>query len=96
MIFEMASCGGCRTCELACSFHHNGEFIPETSSIKILDKENESGFVVSLIEESGEFRVSCDGCKDLEVPLCIQYCHEREDLEKILTDFQRKLELDKG
>lgn len=87
MIFEMISCGGCRTCEMACSFKHKGEFIPAISSIKILDKKNEPGFLVQLLEKSEGQSITCDGCKELEVPLCMQYCQKNEDLEKILKDF---------
>jgi len=66
MIFEMASCGGCRTCEMACSFKHAGEFVPAISSIKIL---------------------ACDGCTDLDVPWCVQYCEKAEDLTTIIRQF---------
>ena len=87
MLFEMVSCGGCRTCEMACSFHHQGEFIPSLSSIKILERENEPGFLVFLVENMHQGGIPCDGCKNLDVPLCLQYCKEREDLEKMLKDF---------
>lgn len=90
MIFEMSSCGGCRTCEMACSFKHKGEFIPAISSIKILDTKNETGFLVQLLEEGEGQGLACDGCKELEVPLCMQYCQKSEDLEKILKEFLEK------
>ena len=90
MIFEMASCGGCRTCEIACSFKHTGEFAPAISSIKILDKPDELGFCVSLITESSGRTRACDGCKELDEPLCIQYCVKSEDLKKILNEFMEK------
>lgn len=87
----MTSCGGCRTCEMACSFHHKGEFIPYLSSIKILDKGNEAGFRVLLVEKGDERGFACDGCRELDVPLCMQYCKENEDLEKILKEFMEKV-----
>jgi len=90
MKFYMDNCGGCRTCEMACSFKHKGEFIPSISSIKILDKEDGPGFIVLLIEESDGKSIPCDGCKDLDLPLCIQYCNKSEDLEKILRDLWGK------
>ena len=68
MIFDMASCGGCRTCEMACSFKHTGEFIPAISSIKILDKEDELGFLVSLVEEGDGQSMGCDGCTEIDEP----------------------------
>ena len=87
MTFDMPSCGGCRTCEMACSFHHRGEFIPAISSIEIVERSNEPGFLV-MLRDKGEGRgMACDGCKDLDVPMCLEYCEKREDLEKILTEF---------
>jgi Fe-S-cluster-containing hydrogenase component 2 len=90
MIFEMASCGGCRTCEIACSFKHTGEFAPSVSSIKILDKEDGLGYRVCLIPVSNVMSRACDGCKELDEPLCIQYCVKGEDLRKILDTFMEK------
>lgn len=72
---------------MVCSFHHKGEFIPSLSSIKILNKENEAGFRVLLVEKGDERSLACDGCRELDVPLCMQYCKENEDLEKILREF---------
>jgi Fe-S-cluster-containing hydrogenase component 2 len=87
MIFHMASCGGCRTCEMACSFRHTGEFAPAVSSIRILDKADGHGFEVSLAEDGYEKRRICDGCHGLEEPFCVQYCEKAEDLEAILKEF---------
>jgi Fe-S-cluster-containing hydrogenase component 2 len=91
VIFNMPSCGGCRTCEMACSFHHKEEFIPSRSSLKVLDKENGPGFLVLLIKDSDGQSVACDGCRELDIPLCVQYCEERDDLEKILKEFMKKV-----
>ena len=90
MVFDMPSCGGCRTCEMACSFRHEEKFIPAISSIKILEKENEAGYLVSILEKSEGIRIACDDCKDLDAPLCIQYCQKWEDLGKILKEFREK------
>jgi len=87
MIFDMPSCGGCSTCEMACSFRHRGEFIPAISSIRILDRERGPGFFLCLLEEGDGKRIACDGCVDLDVPPCVQHCEKGEDLEKILKDF---------
>jgi Fe-S-cluster-containing hydrogenase component 2 len=96
MIFDMPSCGGCRTCEMACSFRHREEFIPAISSIEILDKKNEPGYLVSLLEKKRGERIACDGCKDLERPLCLQYCQKDKDLEKILKEFLATVEVKKN
>jgi len=87
MIFEMPSCGGCKTCELACSFKHKQEFWPSISSIEIITKGEDYRYFVMLVEESDDQRIACDGCKDLDVPMCVQHCEMREELEKILEEF---------
>ncbi len=91
MIFDMPSCGGCRTCELACSFKHKAEFLPAASSLIILDKENKKGFWVSLTEKNEGQRMACDGCRDQNVPLCVQYCLKKEDLKGILKAFLEEM-----
>ena len=87
MIFHMASCGGCRTCEMACSFKHKGEFAPSISSLKIMDREDGDGFDVMFLKETGKQGTACDGCKEREVPLCVEYCHMTDDLKEILLAF---------
>lgn len=90
MKFDMPTCGGCRTCELACSFHHTGEFIPTSSSLKVLEKKEGPGYVVILEEEAEGDRHACDGCEGVDIPLCIEYCREMDDLYKILEDFKAR------
>lgn len=87
MKFEMPSCGGCRTCELACSFHHRGEFTPAISSLKILEKSGGPGYLVVLKEESDRRGPACDRCEGLDIPLCVQYCREMDELRDILQRF---------
>lgn len=72
---------------MACSFRHKAEFAPSISSIQIIDKRQGAGFLVLLLEETGRDGIACDGCKDLAVPICMQYCRESEDLRKILEGF---------
>jgi Fe-S-cluster-containing hydrogenase component 2 len=88
MKFEMSSCGGCRTCELACSFHHTGEFVPAASSLKVLEKSEGAGYLVWLREEAEGDAYACDGCKGLDIPLCLEYCREMDDLHKIVEEFK--------
>jgi Fe-S-cluster-containing dehydrogenase component len=90
MIFEMPACGGCRTCEMACSFHHTGEFNPTVSSIKIVEREGQDGFYVHLWEKPDGPALVCDGCKKLNVPLCTQYCCESDALAEILGQYIKK------
>jgi Fe-S-cluster-containing dehydrogenase component len=89
-IFDMPVCGGCRTCEIACSFHHREEFNPAISSIKILSQEGKISYRVWLVrgEEDRTMEIPCDGCEDLEEPLCLQFCRKKEELKKILEEFR--------
>lgn len=61
-------CTGCRSCVIACSFHHNKEFSPSKSSLNIL-RSNETGEIVIELYDT------CDGCiNEAGVPLCIEFC----------------------
>lgn len=86
MIFQMPSCGGCRTCEIACSFHHKGEFSPSASSIQIIDKKQTSGYEVSISEINDGLTIACDRCHGLPVPLCVEYCTKKDELLKGLDE----------
>ena len=87
MKYNMPSCGGCRSCELACSFHHTGNFEPSVSSLIVIDKEDSHGFTIELLDKQRDNRYACDGCKDLDEPICLEWCKKREDLEKYLKNF---------
>ena len=84
MKYDMPSCGGCRTCEMVCSFHHTGEYNPSVSSIKILENEGKAGYVVLLLEKSGLDGFVCDQCRGLARPLCVKVCREENDLADIV------------
>ncbi len=83
----MPSCGGCRTCEIACSFHHTGEFRPSASSIRIMTKPDGYGFRIVLLEKDDGESKACNFCTDLAVPMCVDYCKE----DQILSGFLRNL-----
>jgi len=54
-------CTGCRTCELSCSFEHEGEFRPSVSRIRIIRSE-EYGVNVPMF------------CRQCEDPPCKEKC----------------------
>ena len=88
MVFEIVSCGGCRTCEIACSYKHTGEFAPSVSSLKIMDREDGNGYDVLLREEDGAEGKRCDGCQDMDVP----HCHVPDDLTKAIYAYLARCE----
>ena len=86
MIFDMPDCGGCRTCEIACSFKHTGEFAPSISSLRVLEKEYGEGYEVLLVEETQGKNIACDGCPEVDEPFCVQYCRESETLAGMVKE----------
>jgi Fe-S-cluster-containing hydrogenase component 2 len=89
MIFDMPECGGCRTCEIACSFKHLGKFNADVSSLQVLYRKDGPGYKIRLVEDGeSDGRFSCDQCRDREIPECVEYCHEREKLKEILAEFK--------
>jgi len=89
MIFETERCCGCRTCEMACSYHHKGVFETSISSIKILDTKDKLGFAISLVGGDNGGRIACDLCMGLSEPFCVKYCGESDELRKILNKFSQ-------
>jgi len=67
ILWDIDKCYGCRTCELACSFHHQRVFAPELSSIKI-SRSNQTGRVGFHIG------LTCDSCGEESQPLCVEFC----------------------
>jgi Fe-S-cluster-containing hydrogenase component 2 len=81
MILEMADCGGCRTCELVCGYHHTGQFNPNRSSLHIINRDDgKPGYFIEInLFDVGD-SPGCDGCIDLDTPMCVSYCHQDLDL----------------
>jgi Fe-S-cluster-containing hydrogenase component 2 len=90
--FETEGCVGCRTCQLACSYHHKGVFMPSASSIEIKDQSKDLGFEVSFYTQAENGHLACDQCQGLEEPLCVEYCNVlmRDELWALLNRLQGK------
>jgi len=84
MQYEMPSCGGCRTCEMACAFQLTGEFAPSQAAIHILEKTDVQGYVVTFTTPPGESTFPCGKCLNNATPLCLQYCEKRKDLIRLI------------
>jgi anaerobic carbon-monoxide dehydrogenase iron sulfur subunit len=66
-VVDLERCTGCRTCELACSFHHTGAFAPASSSIRI-GRSNRTAEMEWVVE------ASCDLCAGEPEQSCVRYC----------------------
>ncbi|MBL7212547.1 MAG: hypothetical protein ISS61_09230 [Desulfobacteraceae bacterium] len=64
---DIEKCNGCRSCELACSFHRLKTFDPSNSSIRVYRNDGEGNLELSIIS-------TCDGCPDETMPLCSLFC----------------------
>lgn len=84
-LFEMLGCSGCRTCEMVCSFERCGEFNPSLSAIKVFEKGNGGGFLISLAEAGDGDKLNCIGCLD-----CIHQCPASGELRVIIESFGQK------
>ena len=82
MIFEMPSCNGCQTCEMACSFKHKGEFKPKSAAISIVQKDNGKGFMISMDRKEKEREIDCDGCMK-----CLKTCPASDALKVIIKKY---------
>jgi len=93
MVFEMESCGACRTCELMCCFHHTGAFGSSPTSLRIRENPEGKGYLIVLAEQDGDGLVSCDGCGGLKTPLCVEVCKEEGILMEYIRVVTKKKEL---
>jgi anaerobic carbon-monoxide dehydrogenase iron sulfur subunit len=64
---DLEKCCACRSCELACSFHHQRKFDPSRSSIKVRREDGEGTLEISVIS-------TCDGCPGDKPPWCVRFC----------------------
>lgn len=75
IVIHSDRCTGCRSCEMACSFHHTKKFSPSFSSIEVYRNEENGIFKLRIYTtKDTKERVACDLCKNEEEPLCIKYC----------------------
>ena len=65
---KTSRCTGCKSCEIACSYHHSKKFGLSESSIKIF-RNNKNGEIEYF------FTKSCNLCKNEQIPACVEACY---------------------
>lgn len=93
MIFKFPGCGGCMTCEMACSFVKTGSFNRLHSALEILSIEGDACRYVRFTdpEDQAGLRAICDGCPDTDNPMCVSYCRKHEELKELLREYRKTL-----
>jgi Fe-S-cluster-containing hydrogenase component 2 len=68
------SCVFCRSCELACSYHHLGVFQPGRASVQ-MQRDSDTGLIARrrLLEPEDE-HLACDECEREDERMCEKYC----------------------
>jgi Fe-S-cluster-containing hydrogenase component 2 len=75
---DVHKCIGCRTCEVACSYHHRRVFNPKMASLKVRMSGEWPGISIALYQDlppqEMENRLPCDYCQGESIALCEKYC----------------------
>ena len=93
VIFDTKGCTGCRTCEIACSYHHRKAFGPSISSIVVLNSlTKDGGIKISFHKQDENGHLACDRCAGEEEPYCVKYCNilARDELRDFLNSFLKE------
>ena len=72
------ACTRCLVCEMACSFHHVGEFSRSHSSLRVgmsVFEQDGTPQITICRGESGSGPM-CDACEGEDSPLCVRFCPE--------------------
>lgn len=80
-IIYTEKCVGCRSCEIACSYHHRKNFSRKIASIEVRRWEGEGKFGIVLHRQAEDGHIACDDCK-----FCLEFCPwvARDELQAIL------------
>lgn len=68
------ACVACRSCELACSFHHLGLYQPSRASVAIVRDPDVNVIVRETYVAEKDGHLACDGCVGEAERQCDKYC----------------------
>jgi Fe-S-cluster-containing hydrogenase component 2 len=79
------TCTGCRSCELACSFHQRGVFFLGSAGIRVKrdDGKGKISLILYLKDRDGHRACACPPGEEF----CLRFCPAiaREELQSILS-----------
>lgn len=86
VVSDTRDCTGCKTCVIACSYHHQRVFSLDISSIEIKDLRHEGKFAIVFYKKGEDGHLACDRCQGEKEPLCVKYCNflARDELRALL------------
>lgn len=67
LIIDTNLCTDCRSCQLACHFHHTGYFGIDMCSVHIRYVSDTSHIDITYDD-------TCDQCIEETVPFCVKFC----------------------
>lgn len=78
IVVDNEKCTGCKTCQIACSFHHKKVFNPKIASLEVRRDEEDGTMYVMLYQELNQqakaTKLACDACIGEPEPFCVKYC----------------------
>lgn len=67
LLIDTNLCTACHSCELACHFHHTGNFGLGECSVHIMYDSDISQIAISYDD-------TCDQCIGENIPFCVRFC----------------------
>ena len=74
LVFESQRCTGCRACEIACTFHHRGEFGRHGGSLEVRRDADSGKIELVYFLEADTSRPACDLCNSENTARCVEFC----------------------
>ena len=75
---DVSKCIGCRTCQIACSFHHKKVFDPGIASLEVRETREWPKVSITLYRDLARRNMgnhlACDDCAGESIALCAKYC----------------------
>lgn len=71
---RLEQCTDCRSCILACSFHHLRVFAPTRASLSVTRDEATNEISLNVFSKPHGTHMACDDCSGEQGKLCTLFC----------------------